>query len=279
MSRFAIVSISAAIVSESASAASLRRVNTSAASDEQSFDPVEVLCAHGKEDDGSKHIQKWCADWLSCVKTSAVQDMSKEAVKNAWAPADCKEFCGEWPILTPAAASASLAMIGAGGAANISASTVAAARRQMGAGKRDCLDSCANFQDSLSGCVATILFDHGKLSNMGMPDGEDSQPAADEICTKRDSPCMPDLEVRAQKCIIHKSKKVIDGDHKVPLECGMTKMHYEECKNCPQLTQNYQTQYASFTGGCMDQLNAYHAAVHPGAGDSAIPGASGCKVH
>lgn len=277
MPRLTAASICSAIVLVPASAAALRRAAQLPAH-EPGFDPVETLCAHGKEDDGSKRIQKWCADWLSCVKTSASQDMSKEAVKRAWSPADCKEFCGDWPVLTPAASAASLAMVGSGGGANVSASSVAAARRQMGAGKKSCLDSCANFQDSLSGCVATILFDHGKLSNMGMPDDEEAEPAA-EICTKRDTPCMPDLEVRAQRCLIHKSKKVIDGEHTVPPQCGMVKMHFEECKNCPQLRENYQTQYASFTGGCMDQLNAYHQAVHPGAGDAAIPGATGCKVH
>jgi hypothetical protein len=145
----------------------------------------------------------------------------------------------------------------------------------------DCLKSCGNFQSSLSSCVATIMFEPGKVANMGIP--KQGGPAPAEICTKKDSPCMPDLPINHQKCLGHKTKSVLDRSYKIPDEvsqsCKLMKLSMEDCKKCPQLQDKFQSQYTAFTGGCMDQLNAYWQATHPQAGETAIPGATGCTVH
>lgn len=219
------------------------------------YDPVEVLCGLGKTDDGKPKISPWCQNWLSCIKSKANPEGSPKAVRDAWSPAPCKEICGHWPATSPKEGS----FLQASG---------------------DCLKSCENFQNSLSTCVATIMFEPGKTAAMGIPK---PGPAPAEICTKKDSPCMPDLAINHQKCLGHKTKKTLDKGYKIPDEvsqgCKMIKFHLEDCKKCPQLQEGGVSQYAAFTGGCMDQLNAYHQATHPQAGSSAIPGAAGCKVH
>jgi len=251
------VSCAVLVFSTSASAVSLQDSDGSTPNvldtpDQTGYDPVVTLCAHGKDSNGKKHIQPWCKDWLQCIKENSQPTMSKAAVRKAWSPADCKEFCGEWPVMTPAFL-------------------------QNGTNPNRCLDSCANFQDNLSECVATVLFEPGKLRNMGAPEPGREKPA--EICIEKDTRCMPDLEVRYQRCLLHKSKNRLDKDHKVPENCDMIEMDLEDCKDCPQIKDGFQSHYTAFVGGCVDQLNAYWQAVHPNAGKSAIPGATGCKVH
>jgi len=234
------------------------------------YDPAEVLCSLGKTAEGSPKVQGWCQDWLGCVKAKASPAGDAAAVMGAWAPADCREVCGQWPTLSaPEGQGASL----------ISKARRDSAALGLGAG-RDCLASCGRFQESLSTCVATILFEPGRVASMGLPKDE---PAAPAHCREKSSPCLPDLPIEHQKCIAHKTKKVLDRSHVVPEEtqrrCDMIKIDMETCKDCPQSKDGFVSQYHAFVGGCMDQLNAYHQATHPQAGSAAIPGAAGCTVH
>lgn len=236
------------------------------------YDPVEVLCALGKKN-GKLNVQPWCKDWLACIKTKASPAGDPAAVKKAWDPAPCKEICGQWPAVTPKeGAKKKLFLQDANATAALGLLNIHT--------EGDCLKSCENFQGSLSTCVATIMFEPGKTAAMGI---KKPGPKPDAICTKKDSPCMPDLEINHQKCLGHKTKKVLDKGYKIPDDisqgCKMIKMNLPDCKKCPQLQELGQSKYAAFTGGCMDQLNAYHQATHPKAGSSAIPGAKGCKVH
>jgi len=225
------------------------------------YDPIDVLCSLGKDAGGKPKISPWCKDWLQCIKTKASPSGSPAAVKSAWKPATCKEICGTWPAMTPKEGKKKLFL--------------------QDESEGDCVKSCGKFQESLSTCVATIMFEPGKTAAMGVPKKGGKAPAA--ICTQKDSPCMPDLEINHQKCLGHRTKKVLDKGYKIPdgisQGCKFIKMNLKDCKKCPQLKQNGQSEYAAFTGGCMDQLNAYWQATHPGAGKSAIPGATGCKVH
>jgi hypothetical protein len=237
------------------------------------YDPVEVLCTLGKAVGGGPKISPWCKDWLSCIKSKANPEGTKEAVMKAWSPANCKEYCGHWPVMT-AKEGAKASFL-----ENVNASGGIGLINMHSQG--DCLKSCENFQSSLSSCVATIMFEPGKVANMGIP--KQGGPAPAEICTKKDTPCMPDLPINHQKCLGHKTKKVLDRSYKIPDEvsqsCKLMKLSMEDCKKCPQLQDKFQSQYTAFTGGCMDQLNAYWQATHPQAGETAIPGATGCTVH
>jgi len=200
--------------------------------------------------------------WLSCIRQKAEPRGTSASVMKAWGPAHCKEYCGEWPVTSGVE----------GGAASL---------LSLRAGSRgDCEKSCANFQQGLSSCVATILFDPGKVVNMGMPNGKAGH--VPRMCTARNTHCMPDLPFQHQQCISHKAGKVLGKNmsKETEMKCKMVKMDYEDCKDCPQLSPEYTSHYHSFVGGCMDQLNAYWAATHPQAGKhAAIPGASGCTVH
>jgi len=224
------------------------------------YNPTEVLCSLGKDKEGNPKVSDWCANWLQCIKTKASPSGSTDAVKKAWAPASCKEICGTWPAITPKEGKKLFLQEESDG---------------------DCVKSCENFQASLSSCVATIMIEPGKTAAMGLPKKGGKAPAA--ICTKKDTPCMPDLEVNHQRCLGHKTKKALDKGYKMPgtlaQDCKMLKLNLEDCKNCPQLAAGGQSAYAAFTGGCMDQLNSYWQATHPNAGKSAIPGATGCTVH
>lgn len=37
--------------------------------DLRAYDPVEVLCARGKDASGKAKIQGWCQNWMSCIKS------------------------------------------------------------------------------------------------------------------------------------------------------------------------------------------------------------------
>lgn len=229
--------------------------------DLRQYDPVEVLCTQGRDADGNGNIKGWCKDWLACIEAGAQPKGDAAAVRAAWKPAACEEYCGEWPVTTPAE----------GSQPSSSNATKLLQHRSTGASNSsDCMQSCENFQNSLTSCVATILFEPGKVAAMGIPSNK-PEPKAPAICTATKTSCMPDLAVRYQKCISSAGKLS---------ECKKLKVEVEECKDCPTQQQNFQSHYHSFVGGCMDQLHAYWAATHPRHGAAvAIPGATGCKVH
>lgn len=220
------------------------------------YDPVELLCTHGKD------VQPWCKSWMECIKSKAVPEGTPEAVMKAWKPADCREYCGVWPETTPKE--------GAKKAAALTALT----KGKKGA----CLANCASFQESLTTCVSYILFEPGKINTMKGPEVKSKSGG---ICDMKDTPCMPDLAIRSQKCLLHKTKEVLGKkmEEEKKDECKMINSNYEDCKDCPQLQGDYGSQYHAFVGGCIDQLNSYWQATHPSAGGSAIPGAAGCSVH
>jgi len=232
------------------------------------YDPVTLLCAHGKNADGSKRIQGWCEDWVGCIKEKAQPTQSDVAVMKAWSPADCKEYCGVWPVTSPAE----------GDNKSFFLQTDKPDTARAKSSENRCLESCGNFQKSLSSCVSTILFEPGKVASMGLTKENEPKPLA--ICTGKNTRCLPDLAIRSQHCLSHKTKhKLSGGKHEIPDDCGMIKMDLEDCKKCPQLTNTHQSHYHSFVGGCMDQLNAYWQASHPSGKEAAVPGATGCTVH
>jgi len=227
------------------------------------YDPVEILCLRGKE---KPEVAGWCKDWLTCIRSKATPAESPASVKAAWGPADCKEVCGKWP-----AAPKKASLIEETKALNFLTLR----------SRDDCIKSCENFQTSLSTCVATIMFEEGKVAAMGLPKGA---PKGGAICTKKDSPCVPDLPIRHQKCLTHRTAKVLDHSYEVADDvaqtCKLLSEYMGDCKDCPQLSGEYASHYVAFTGGCMDQLNAYWAATNSKeAGKFALPSGKGCEVH
>lgn len=228
------------------------------------YDPVDLLCSRGGAA-GEPRVLSWCKSWLMCIKGKAAPAGDADAVMKAWSPADCKEVCGKWPVVSGKEGAAGFLIL----RSNVSKH-----------GTADCMTSCANFQKSLSSCVATIMFEPGKLAVMGKPPAH--KPPAPKVCTQRNTTCLPDLPVEHQKCLAHKTREVIHGkkpSEDVKNRCFRLAMDMEDCKGCPQLGDNYQSKYHTFVGGCMDQLNAYWQATHPAAKQAAIPGATGCTVH
>lgn len=226
------------------------------------YDPVEVLCT--RSPGGVKKVQGWCKTWVACIKKGATPAGDAAAVRAAWKPADCKEVCGAWPVTSKPEgkqknASALLATWSAGGRGN---------RTSQDA--KDCEKSCGNFQDSLTKCVAMILFEPGKVAAMGAPSGK-APPKPPAHCSSKGTSCLPELPINYQKCMARE-----DDPTK---KCKTLKTAMEDCKDCPALSENFLSHYHAFVGGCMDQLNAYHQATHPDAAAAAIPGAAGCKVH
>lgn len=246
--------------------------------DRTGYDPVEVLCALGKDGEGKPKIQGWCKDWIGCIKEKATPQQDKAAVMKAWSPAECKEICGVYPQTTPLEGGGALLQ------KTNATSATALTSKLLGmvdseASKDACLKSCGKFQDNLSNCVSKILFEPGQISAMGLGAGGKTPPSH---CTLKDTPCTPDLPVRSQQCWRHKTREVL-YDAKVPgdieKECKMIKSDMETCKDCPSLSSTGASEYLAFSGGCMDQLNAYFAASHPDAKEAALPGATGCQVH
>lgn len=107
-------------------------------------DPTKLLCTVGERDPAA-----WCKDWVSCIEQGAAPGNDAESVKKAWAPAQCEEYCGKFPMLTPPEGSNALIQ------------KIFGSNTQKG-----CMESCENFQNSLSGCVAQIIFDTGSISIM-----------------------------------------------------------------------------------------------------------------
>mmetsp|Transcript_55871 Transcript_55871/g.149564 ORF Transcript_55871/g.149564 Transcript_55871/m.149564 type:complete len:289 (-) Transcript_55871:87-953(-) len=235
------------------------------------YDPVTVLCAHGKDAGGKPKIQGWCRDWLACIRKGAQPQGDKAAVLAAWKPADCREVCGAWPPLTKPPANGTAEPVDAPPPENAtgnasSAPSGVATLLQEG---RDCNSSCSNFQESLSSCVATILFEPGKVAVMGVP--SQTTPAPPAHCAAANATCMPDLPIRYQKCVAKAAKPSKD--------CQVLKTEMADCKGCPEVESGFLSQYHVFVGGCLSQLNAYWQATHPQAGVAALPGSSGCSVH
>jgi len=243
------------------------------------YNPIEVLCSLGLDGRGKPKIQKWCADWLQCIKTRSSPGGSAAHVMKAWKPADCNEVCGKWPV--------SSSPEGIRRAKTRAKFAKVVAKKKLflmdvdSQDQKGCMKSCKNFQKSLSSCVANIMFEPGKIAAMGIP--KKGQKKAPSICTGKDTPCQPDLEINHQKCLGHKTKATLDARYKVPAkvaqDCKFLKSAMDDCKSCPQRQGNYRNQYTTFVGGCMDQLNSYWQATHPHAGVAALPGASSCKVH
>merc|ERR1712061_51564 len=67
--------------------------------DRTPYDPTMLLCQLGKDTEGKPKIQSWCKKWLTCIKKASQPKMDAAAVLTAWKPADCREVCGEWPVL------------------------------------------------------------------------------------------------------------------------------------------------------------------------------------
>lgn len=232
--------------------------------DTTGYDPVELLCTHGKDARGEKKIQGWCKDWVSCIKSKAAPEGTPAAVMKAWSPADCKEICGEWPSMTPKEGAKKAALVA------------------MGANSTDCQASCTKFQDSLSTCVSKLIFEPGKISTMKGPQTKAAKGENSAFCSMKDTHCLPDLPIKAQRCTADESKAIVSDKkwaEERKKECKIIQSDFEDCKDCPQLKDNYGSHYTAFVGGCMDQLNAYWQAAHPSAGKHAVPGATGCTVH
>lgn len=262
------------------------------------YNEVEVLCALGKNSSGMPNIANWCQNWVKCIKTKASPGGSQNDVMKAWDPAPCEEICGTWPAANYGKSAKAAPSLAKHASKLMHSSSQEHEQSSYGSKalshlfrewlptflqsdkKNACASSCERFKRSLSSCVATILFEPGKVAAMGMPKKGKKAPA---ICTKRTTPCQPELPIKHQRCLGHNTKRVLDASYKVPeqvaRECKMIKMDMASCKKCPQLHDNYGSKYTAFTGGCLDQLHAYWQATHPQAGASAIPGAKGCAVH
>jgi hypothetical protein len=220
------------------------------------YDVVDLMCTFRDSE------QAWCKDWITCIKEKAAPEGSPASVMKAWKPAECEQYCGIYPVLNAA------------GFVQTNHSKVQHASHNA------CMDSCKKFQDSLSTCVATLIFEPGKISVM-----KGKKPAKeDQVCGT--TTCMPDLAVNYQKCSLIKAGKVIGsstGEKKEPEVaggCKQIKKDWDDCKGCNKYKELGGSKYTSFVGGCIDQLNAYWQASHPQAGATSVPGATGdCKVH
>lgn len=238
------------------------------------YDPTEVLCTKGRDEHGNPKIQGWCKDWLACIKAGAEPAGDAAAVRAAWKPADCREVCGLWPATTRReGTSVLLAQRALAPTARLQTSSSARLAKLYGVRVNgtvgDCQTSCSNFQESLTECVAMILFEPGQVAAMGIPeDGPTAPPPV--YCRGEHTECVPDLQLQYQSCLTKTHE---------PSECKVLKTAVEGCKDCPQLSENYMSHYHAFVVGCMDQLNAYWQATNPAAGEAAILGATGCMVH
>lgn len=134
--------------------------------------------------------------------------------------------------------------------------------------QQECLASCERFKTSFSTCVSTIIFEPGKLGGMGGLKKKESpalRKKVPAVCTNPDTHCMPDLAIRRQRCIHHRTQAILNPNYHAPDEvrdvCPHVERDYEDCKDCPQLNDDYQSQYAAFTGGCLEQMHSYHTAT------------------
>eukprot|EP00397_Hematodinium_sp_SG-2012_P060937 GEMP01079998.1.p1 GENE.GEMP01079998.1~~GEMP01079998.1.p1 ORF type:complete len:204 (+),score=40.16 GEMP01079998.1:176-787(+) len=113
-------------------------------------DPTKLMCTVGKRPPAA-----WCKDWVTCIQSQAAPENDATAVRKAWGPAQCEEYCGIYPMT-----------------AKPEGSLLAENTRRLQAmfvhntTHKDCMNSCKNFQSSLSECLATIIFDSGAIAVM-----------------------------------------------------------------------------------------------------------------
>jgi len=220
------------------------------------YDVVDLMCTFKDKE------QAWCKDFITCVKEKAAPEGTPAKVMSVWKPAECEQYCGLYPVL------------------NAAGFVQANHTKVQFASHNACMDSCKKFQDSLSTCLATVIFEPGKLAVMK---GK-KPPKEDQVCGT--TTCMPDLSIMYQQCTLIKAGKVIgssSGEKKEPEYtggCKQIRTDWDECKNCNKYKELGGSKYTAFVGGCLDQLNAYWQASHPQAGATAVPGATGdCTVH
>lgn len=220
------------------------------------YDVIDLMCTFQDKE------QAWCKDWISCIKEKAAPEGSPAAVMKAWKPAECEQYCGIYPVLNEP-----------GGF--IQANNT----KGKFASHNACMDSCKKFQESLTTCISTVIFEPGKIATMK---GK-KPPKEDAVCGT--STCMPSLAVDYQKCTLIKAGKVVgssSGEKKepeVPGGCKQIRKDWDECKACNKYKELGGSKYTAFVGGCIDQLNAYYQASHPSAGAHAVPGATGdCTI-
>merc|ERR1719213_916988 len=103
---------------------------------------------------------------------------------DAWKPASCEEFCGKWPVTTKLL------------------QTEKTAAQELEQLRKGCMESCGKFQESLSSCVGTVLFEPGQLAVMAPKKDAGEMP---EHCVAVNATCLPDLPVKYQTCVSHKA--------------------------------------------------------------------------
>lgn len=138
----------------------------------------------------------------------------------------------------------------------------------------DCSSICRNFQENVADCVSKVLFSPGSVGGLGVEPAE----AANEVCNKKDTPCVPKLSITHQQCVSRDVDAFLKGEEFEDADCKKARKDFYECSSCPQMKVS-DSEYVSFVGGCKMRLNAYWQATHPKAGRFAVPGATGCKVH
>jgi len=124
-------------------------------------DPTFLLCALGGKE---AKIAPWCKSWVSCIKDCSNPVGTKEKVRSCWDPAPCEEYCGKFPRTTP---SGFLQKHDDMEKADMISKSKLTAMMGVGASSHDaCMNSCSNFQNSLSNCVAQIIHEPGKIAVM-----------------------------------------------------------------------------------------------------------------
>lgn len=257
--------------------------------DTRPYDVVETMCNLGPK------MHDWCKNWVECIEEKASPGNDADAVLAAWGPRGCKEVCGIWPVLAQLRGRTSLAEKKSTATAEehalvsqaSEAAEAATVARLFGfashantATRTDCEKSCNNFKRTLSSCVANMIFEPGKVAAMGKPKDEKPGP---EVCTAKDTPCQPNLELNHQKCVLQ-NVRVKQGGYTMPddikRQCEIIKTDMDQCQECPQLSPGYSGAYTHYVGSCIDQLHAYYVATDPSAGNATIDmGETGCKPH
>lgn len=125
-----------------------------------------LLCAWDGET-----IPSWCSNWVDCIHDCGVPEGTASKVKDCWDPAPCQEYCGIWPesgmynLLYQHPAAVTVVTLRKLNTTTDFTSARSIAKANSTA-SRDCMESCQNFQTSLSNCVATIIFQPGKIAVM-----------------------------------------------------------------------------------------------------------------
>lgn len=243
--------------------------------DDKVKEKIEGEMEGEKADEEKKPENSECPDWWDPADGDC-NDFSQDEIQGEecpdwWDPADgdCNEAMEEMELLFKQRKPSNYSFL--------SISKLASRRNVIN--KNSCMVSCENMFNNFATCVSTIVFEPGKLSNMGMPSRKGLRTKPPAICTMKDTPCMPNLAVRHQKCLHHRTSSVLNPSYHVPEEdhemCHYIEKDFDECRDCPQLSEEYMTQYAAFTGGCMEQMHAYRRATGPQEPDVGVPRESG----